>query len=355
MHFALSEEQAELASTIRSLLDRRSDPAAVRAATESEAGHDPELWRTLVDQVGVAALAIPEAHGGAGFTLFETAVVLEELGRNLAPTPLLPSLLAAEALLASGDEDAWARLLPRIASGAVATVAWDGVGGRDAVSGPAFDGAVVTGSVDPVLYGDLAEVLLVVAVGPDGPVLLEVEPDAAQATWRPGMDQTLRFAELRFDAAPARVLAEDAGALLDRLHQVGSAATAALAVGCLQRALDMTVAHSLERVQFGRQIGSFQALKHRMADMLVLVETSRSASWAASYAVAERTTDAATLVAAAGSWTGDALADVSGEMVQIHGGIAITWEHDAHLVFKRAHALGQLFGQPHQHRATLLD
>ncbi len=140
---------------------------------------------------------------------------------------------------------------------------------------------------------------------------------------------------------------------VERAHLVGALGAVALSVGCAQRGVDMTVSYSKDRVQFGRAIGSFQALKHRMADMLVLLEMSRSASWAAAYAVASNAPDAAQLVHAAKSYVGEAVAQVAAETVQMHGGIAITWEHDAHLVFKRAHALGQLFGAPHVHRAAL--
>ena len=146
----------------------------------------------------------------------------------------------------------------------------------------------------------------------------------------------------------------DASAALARARLVGTVGVAALQVGCAQRALEMTVAYSKERVQFGRQIGSFQALKHRMADMLVLVEMSRSAFWAAAYELSVAGPEAERLAAVVGSYCSDSLAKIASETVQLHGGIAITWEHDAQLVFKRAHALGQLFGQAHQHRRQLL-
>ena len=187
----------------------------------------------------------------------------------------------------------------------------------------------------------------------DTTALYEVDPSHMAAVWTPSMDQTVRLATLTFDATPATLIAADAGAALDRAALVGTVGVAALQTGCAARGLEMTVAYSLERVQFGRPIGSFQALKHRMADMLVEVEMSRSASWAASYAVATGAENAAELAHVAKSYCGDALALIASETVQLHGGIAITWEHDAQLVFKRAHALGQLFGQAHQHRALI--
>ena len=321
MEFALSEEQQELAATVRGLLTKRADPRA--------GSFDEGLWQTLCEQIGVAALGIPEEYDGAGFTLFESLVALEEVGRSLAPSPLLASLVTSEALLAGADEDAKQRLLPRLAAGEV---------------GAFVDGA----DASDVLDGDLAEVLVVAT--DDG--LFEVAPEAAHRVWTPSMDQTIRLATVRCDAgSEARI--GDGPAARDRARLVGVVGCAALAVGGAARALEMTVAYSQERVQFGRPIGSFQALKHRMADMYVRLEMARSASWAASYAVAAGTDDAEQLAHVAKAYCGEAFSDIAGETIQLHGGIAITWEHDAHLVFKRAHALGQLFGAPHVHRAAV--
>ena len=321
MEFALTEEQQELAATVRSLLVKRAD-ARVEA-------YDEALWTTLCEQIGVAALGIPEEYDGAGFSLFESLVVLEEVGRSLAPSPLLSSLITSEALLAAADEDAKARLLPRIAMGEVAAFA---------VGAEAVD----------VLDGDLATVLVVAT--DDG--LYEVDPEASARTWTPTMDQTIRLATVSTDLSRATRIG-DGPAARARAEQVGAVGAAALAAGLSARALEMTVAYSKERVQFGRQIGSFQALKHRMADMLVLAEMSRSASWAASYAVATRSADADELTHVAKAYCSDAVAHLAGETVQLHGGIAITWEHDAHLVLKRAHALGQLFGSAQEHRGLV--
>ena len=325
MEFAFSEEQQELAATVRSLLTKRADPAAVRAAMVSESGYDEDLWRTLCEQIGVAALGIPEKYDGAGFTLFESLVALEEIGRSLAPSPLLASLVAAEALLAGGDDDAKQRLLPRIAAGEVATLSLD-------------DG--------PTLFADQATVLLAVR----GDDLLELDPSSSDPRWLPSMDQTNRFGSL--DAAQGTPVGNGAAARA-RAELVGAVGVAALQAGCAARALEMTVGYSKERVQFGRPIGSFQALKHRMADLLVLVEMCRSASWAASYAVSVGADHAEQLAHVAKSYCSDALDKIAAETVQLHGGIAITWEHDAQLVFKRAHALSQQFGQAHRHRALI--
>jgi alkylation response protein AidB-like acyl-CoA dehydrogenase len=323
MEFAFSEEQQELAATVRSLLAKRADSAAVRTAMISETGYDEELWQTLCEQIGVAALAIPEQYDGAGFSLLESMIALEEVGRSLAPSPLLSALVTAEALLAGGTDEAKDRLLPRIAAGEVAAFAVPG---------------------EPALFADQAAI--VVAVTDDG--LVELPPGSAE--WLASMDQTIRLGAVTVsDSTPIG----DAHAARSRAALVGAVGVAALSAGLAARALDMTVAYSKERVQFGRPIGSFQALKHRMADLLVLVEMSRSASWAASYALSTDAPNAEQLAHVAKSYCSDALSKVAAETVQLHGGIAITWEHDAQLVFKRAHALAQLYGAPHTHRALI--
>ncbi|WP_413098242.1 acyl-CoA dehydrogenase family protein [Streptomyces sp. Inha503] len=363
MTFALTEEQDELAATVRHLLARRSDSGAVRRAVARAPGYDESLWRTLCDQVGVASLAIPERYGGAGFTLVETHVVLEQLGAALTPSPLLGSgVLAAQALLLSGNEEACARLLPGIADGTrVAAVCWAGADGRwrtDRSDVRATGGGTwaLSGSATLVLDGMAARTLLVVAGTGPGPVgLFEVDPadGRVRVTPTPAMDTTVSLARVEFDGVPGTPLALDVAGLLGTLHDIAAVAVTALQVGTAQRALDMTVAHSKERVQFGRPIGSFQALKHRMADMLVEVETARSASWAACWAAAQRLPELPERAALAKAWCSEALNKVAAETVQLHGGIAITWEHDAQMVFKRAHATSQLFGQPHEHRQRL--
>lgn len=326
MRFALSEEQAELASTIRGLLEKRADSAAVRSASTSATGHDEALWTTLCEQIGVAALDIPEEYDGAGATFFETAVVLEEIGRSLAPSPLLATVVAAEALLAGGTDDAKQRLLPRIAAGEIATIALDG----------------------PVLDADRAAIVLAV-IGDD-----LVEVTGATATWTESMDQSVRLGRLDLDGAQTTVIGDGAAAR-SRAELVGAAAVSALAVGLCDRALQMTTDYTKEREQFGRPIGSFQAIKHRLAELFASTELARSASWAASYALAEGAdpAEAAFLTHSAASYALETAQLAASECIQLHGGIAITWEHDAHLVFKRAHSLSHLFGAPHRHRESV--
>lgn len=364
MRFALTEEQAELAAMVRDLLNKRSDTAAVRKAVQQPKGYDENLWSVLCEQVGAAALSIPEEYGGAGFTLFETCVVLEQLGAALTPSPLLGSaVLSAQALLLSGDADACADLLPGIAAGeTVASLVWaspDGTWSTDTapVEATTTDGSwALTGSGAFVLDGADADLLLVVAHTSTGLGLYAVDPasDGVRRTTVATMDQTLRLATVDLDGAPGSRVGVD-GNFLPTLRDVAASAVAAMQVGAAERCLDMTVRYAQERVQFGRPIGSFQAIKHRLADMLVQVETARSTAWAAAWSASQRDPELAERAALAKAWCSEALTHVAAETVQLHGGIAITWEHDAHLYFKRAHALSQLFGQPHQWRSQMQE
>jgi alkylation response protein AidB-like acyl-CoA dehydrogenase len=337
-------EQDELGRGVRSLLAKRADSGAVRAAMESPNGYDQVLWQLLCEQIGVAALPIPEDGGGAGFSLADALVVAEEIGYSLAPLPLLSSLVTSAALIATPEVEA---LLERIAAGDVATLASVTTTAATAHAPEPLtyaDGRVF-GTIEYVLDGDTASILVVAATTADGIALLAVDPDLVDRTPTPAMDPTLRLATLVFDDVPAMVLADDAAEALAAAHTAGCLVVAALQVGTARRGLDMTVAYTKERIQFGRPIGSFQALKHRMADMLVRVEMARSALDAA-------TGDPA-LIHSASAYCSDALTDIAAETIQLHGGIGITWEHDAHLIFKRAHSLGQLFGSPQQHRSLV--
>ena len=307
----MSRERQLLRQTVAALVDKHADSAAVRRAMDSERGYDEDLWALLCEQVGVAALVVPEEFGGAGGELADAAVVLEELGRALVPTPLLGTILAETVLLAAGDgTDCPDReTLERLASGtAVGTVVFD---------------------PDYVLNGDVADVVFAVV---DGRIArwtdASVEPAAT-------MDPTRRLARLRGGTKTA--IGADPGiagtaAILLAAEQIGAAA----------RCLDLTVQYTKQRVQFGRPIGSFQALKHRMADLYVAVEAARAV---VGDAVANPTTVSAALARLAAS---EAFSTVAGEAIQLHGGIAITWEHDMQLYFKRAHGSTHLLGTPRE-------
>jgi len=360
MDFSLTDEQNELVKTLRALLARHATPAAVRTAAAE--GYDSKLWQVLAEEVGVASLAIPEEYGGAGFTWFETGLVLEALGYHLAPSPLLSSaVLAAAAVLHAGDEADRERLLPGIAEGStLATLAWaDGQGswnttGSGVTAAASGEQWTLSGTATLVLDGGTADTILAVASTPAGTGIFEVlDPAGVDRTEVPAVDPTLRFATLAFRDVAARPLALEASAALEKVRDIALVAVSCLQVGTAQRGLDMTVEYAGQRVQFGRPIGSFQALKHRMADMLLKVETSRTTAWAAAWSAGTDAPDLPERAAAAKAWCSEALDYVASETVQLHGGIAITWEHDAQLVFKRAHATSQLFGPAREHRRRL--
>jgi alkylation response protein AidB-like acyl-CoA dehydrogenase len=342
------------------------------------------LWQRLCGEIGVAGLAIPERYGGAGAGPAETCIVLEELGRDLVPSPMLGSaVLAGQALLASGDDGACGRLLPGIASGAtVAALAWAPQAGHWDPAEPAFaarpgtgagatasDAWMLSGEAHHVLDGDTAGVLLAAARAPVGTELFEVDPEHPAVTRRvvASMDTTRRLAVVALDGAPGRCVGAGTRALA-RARDLACLALAAEQAGAAQRALELTVAYTKARVQFGRPIGSFQALQHRMADLHVLVESARSLCYAAAIADdedgafadagagADPSADSARpgmLAAAAKAHCSQALTRAAGQMIQMHGAIGITWEHDAHRYFKRAHGAGQLFGRPEEHVARI--
>jgi alkylation response protein AidB-like acyl-CoA dehydrogenase len=326
---------------------------ALRDAVRTLLARTPpgETWRRLCAEIGVAGLAVPTEYGGAGAGLPEVCVVMEELGRTLADTPMLGSaVVAATALLGSGDADACARLLPGIAAGtATAALAW---AGRDGRWDPADPACVLRddrlhGEAHYVLDGTVADVLLVAARTPEGTGLFEVDPADVRRAASTTMDLTRPLATVTLDATPARRIGT---AALPHVRDVALVALAAEQAGAAARCLELTVAHTTQRVQFGRPIATFQALAHRMADLHVAVETARSASWAAARA---GSAELPLLAGVAKTHCSEAFCRVAGETIQLHGGIAITWEHEAHRYFKRAHGSAQLFGQPREHARRL--
>jgi alkylation response protein AidB-like acyl-CoA dehydrogenase len=315
----LTDDQLALRDSVRRLLSK--EPA------------DP--WARLTE-LGAPALAVPESSGGFGAGLAEVHVVQYELGRTLHATPMLSAVLAAAAL-PDGE------LLATVAAGAVAALAWSAPDGRWSGCCVAGPGGVLDGEAAFVLDGDTADTLLAVARTDDGPALFRVDPGSVRRTHTPTMDRTRRLASVVFDAVRGEFLcAFDA----ERVRDVACAALASEQAGTAARCLELTVEYTKQRTQFGRPIGGFQALKHRMADLHVLVETAESAALAAALAPPE---ELPLRAAVAKAHCAEALRTVAGEMIQLHGGIAITWEHDAHRYFKRAHAGAQLFGAPPVH------
>jgi alkylation response protein AidB-like acyl-CoA dehydrogenase len=300
---AMSDERELLAETVRALVGKHAGPAAVREAMESPRGYDESLWKLLCEQVGAAALVVPEEFGGAGGELADAATVLRELGRGLVPTPLLGTTLAELALLAADDVDS--DTVGRLAEGAAI-------------------GAVVL-DADYVINGDVADV--VVAVD-DGQLTRWAKFTAQRLDT---MDPTRRLA--RVEAQQTTPLGPDPG-----LADTAAILLASEQIGAAERCLQLTVDYTKSRVQFARPIGSFQALKHRMADLYVAVSAARAV---VDDAIADPTPTAAASARVAAT---DAFNAVAAEGIQMHGGIAITWEHDMQLYFKRAHGSAQLLG-----------
>ena len=365
---AWTDEQRDLRDAVRGLLAHQQR----RAPGDGDDGRP--LWQRLCGEIGVAGLAIPQRYGGADAGPVETHIVMEELGRGLTCSPLLGSgVLAAQALLASGDAAACERLLPAIADGStVAALAWAGEAGRWDPGEAAYDarltrparpghsddrpGWELDGEAHYVLDGDRADVLLAAARAPDGIALFEVDPRQRGVIRRAvtTMDTSRRLAVVRLDGAAGRPVGSGpADAALARARDLACIALSAEQVGAAQRALELTVAYTQVRVQFGRPIGSFQALQHRMADLYVLVESARSLSYAAASAAAVGADDLGLRAAAAKAYCSETLTRVAGEMIQLHGAIGITWEHDAHRYFKRAHGAAHLFGRPSGHVARI--
>jgi alkylation response protein AidB-like acyl-CoA dehydrogenase len=365
----LTTEQEDLRSAVRSLLDRHAAaaPPTAAAAAPAAAAAEMRLWQRLCTEIGVAGLAIPERFGGSGAGPIEVHVVMEELGRSLTASPMLGSaVLGTQALLGSADEAACTRLLPGLADGAViAALAWTTAAGRwnpAEVACRAQPGAGdtatgdwdVSGEAHYVLDGSQASLHLVPARTPDGGIgLFEVRPGQPSVTCIPSatMDDTRRLAGLRLNGAPGRRIGDRAA--LERVRDAGCIALSAEQAGAAARALELTVAYTKDRVQFGRAIATFQALQHRMADLYVRVQSARTVSYAAAEAAEQGAPDVAVRAATAKAYCSEVLQQVSAEMIQLHGAIGMTWEHPAHRYFKRGHGAAMLLGSPAEHVARV--
>ncbi|WP_432177418.1 acyl-CoA dehydrogenase family protein [Streptomyces sp. NBC_00063] len=352
---AETDEQHELRSILRDFFTDASGPEAVRKHLATPRGFDETLWARLAGEIGVHGLAIPEEYGGSGFTFAELAVALEESGRALYCAPLLPTVvLAAQALLDSGDRQACARHLPGIADGTLtATVAGFDDAEIDISAQHGASGWVLRGASHFVLDGAGADLMVVRAQTPDGPRLFACEPTADTCVRTPHrvLDETRRQARVEFRGAPATPVGEsgDVTATLD----AGRAALAAEQIGGSGHALDATVEFVAQRQQFGRPVGSFQAVKHRLADVLVALEAARSASSYATVCVATASPQMPVAASAAAAVCSETFRLATAEYVQLHGGIGFTWEHPAHLYVRRARSAEVLFGTADQNRARL--
>jgi alkylation response protein AidB-like acyl-CoA dehydrogenase len=365
MILGVTPEQEELRDSVRRFLADRAPISAVRELMDTTDGLDAAVWQQAGEQLGLQGIAIPEEYGGAGFSFAEQAIVLEELGAALYSGPYLASaVLAANALLASSDETARTEYLPRIASGElIATLAFteeDGSWDPDAIrmsASAAGDGWRLDGRKSFVLDGHTAGLILVVARTGEELSLFAVPADASGLTRTalPTLDQTRKLARLDFASAPARLIgtAGDGSAVLSRVLDIAAIAQAAEQLGGAQRALDMAVEYLKVRHQFGRPIGSFQGLKHRCADLLLEVESLRSAVQYAAATVAENSAEIPMVAALVKAYASDVYFHVAAENIQMHGGIGFTWEHDAHLYFKRAKASELFLGDASYHREHL--
>ncbi len=365
MNFAFSEEQEELRKSVRRFLDDKSPEAEVRRLMETTEGYDPAVWSQMAQQLGLQGLAVPEEFGGSGYTYVELIVVLEEMGRALLCAPYLSSVaLAANALLTSGDDAAKKDYLPGIASGdTIATLAltepagrWDEAGVTMTASGSG-DSWTLDGTKSFVIDGHTAGLVLVPARTRAGVSLFAVAGDAPGLTRTPlaTMDQTRKQAKLEFAGTPARLVGPEGAAwpALSKTLDLAAVALAAEQVGGAQKVLDMSVEYAKVRVQFGRPIGSFQAIKHKCADMLLEVESAKSAAYYAGWAAAEDSDELPVVASLAKAYCSDAYFHAAAENIQIHGGIGFTWEHPAHLYFKRAKSSELYLGDPTYHRELL--
>lgn len=353
-----TEEQRQLRVVLSDLLADTCGPERVRQQAESPRGYDEVLWRRLAGEIGVHGLALPEEYGGAGYTFAELAVALEEAGRVLCPAPLLPTVvLAGQSLLSSGDRRACARWLPGIASGALTATVAGFLHPAEVTAERGADGWVLCGEADFVPDGEGADLLVVAARAPDGERLFACEPDVTTCdrTARRVLDPTRRQAHVRFRGAPAEPVGEagQAPAVVAAVLDAGRAALAAEHVGGSAHVLDAVLEHVGHRTQFGRVVGSFQAIKHRLADLLVAIEGARSASAYASACLAVGAPELPVAAGAAAVACTGAYRLAAAEFVQLHGGIGFTWEHPAHLYVRRARADEALFGTGDDHRLRL--
>lgn len=365
--FVTAESQDLLRSMVRDVAAARGTSARIREAMATTTGIDASLWEEL-SNLGLVGLAIPEELGGAGASSVELAIVMEELGRRLAPVPMLSSaVLGTHLLLASAREDQLADLLPLLAQGMtrLAVSHLDETGQPDTPSGVHArrdaDGWVLRGTAGYVIDGQSADIVVTAATTVDNAlVLLLVPGDAAGLKREPidVLDLTRPMATIRYDdvrvSESQRLSGGDSVAALDEAVTASVVMLAAEQTGGAQQVLDMTTAYAKQRVQFGRPIGSFQAVKHRLAECLVDVESARSvAAHAARVLASGDRRELAVAAPIAASWCAEVYERVSAWGIQLHGGIAFTWDHDAHLYFKRAKASKLLFGDPRHYRQRL--
>ena len=372
MNFAFSEEQEQLREAVRRFMEAKSPSSEVRRLMETTEGYDEAVWKQMAQELGLQSLHIPEAHGGQGFTFVELGIVLEEMGRVLLCAPYFSTVvLAADAIMNAGTVAQQGELLPGIASGeTIAALAFTEPNGRWDASGITMeasgsgDSYQLSGTKMFVIDGHTANTIITVArlagtSGEDGISFFAVDGDASGLTRTPlaTMDQTRKQARLDFSDVAARPLGEPGAgwAALSKTLDQAAVGLSNEMVGGAQKVLEMAVEYAKVRVQFGRPIGSFQAIKHKCADMLLEVESAKSAAYYAAWAAAEDNEELPVVASLAKAYCSDAYFHAAAENIQIHGGIGFTWEHDAHLYFKRAKASELFLGDGAYHRERLAN
>ena len=362
MDFGFTPEQEMLRASVRKLLADHCPPALPRAMMADPTGDDPALWRALAD-LGLVGILVPSEHGGQGGTLLDLVPVLEEMAATMMPGPFFAATLLGGLTLASAADPAQrAALLPAIADGTHRAALVLSVAHGPEVPAvtlgaePVGDGVRLRGEVPFVMDAQAASLLVVPVRTPAGPTLLALAADTAGVaiTQARTVDMTRRLCTVALDVVVPHdgVLGKLGGAAptLERVRRHASVALAVEALGVAQRALDLSVAYANDRKQFGRPIGSFQAVKHKCVDMMVGIETARSLVYYAAWAVTEHAADTASAVAMAKAYASDVATTVTSEAIQVHGGIGFTWEHDLHLYHRRALAISAAFGSPVAHR-----
>jgi alkylation response protein AidB-like acyl-CoA dehydrogenase len=362
MNFDFSEDQKLLQQTARDFLEENSPLTLCREVLESDQPYAAELWQSTAE-MGWQGAVIPEEYGGAGFGYLELAMIAQEVGRALAPIPFSSSVyLATEAILAAGSEEQKKRLLPRLASGeSIGTLALVEKTGQNAIDTPdtRFEGGKVSGTKIAVADGDIADVAIVAASAPKGVSLALVDLDAGGVKRESTtcFDPSRSLATIRLEGAPAELLGEEGGGteLADRVLDRAAVLMAFEQIGGAEHGFEMTVDFAQGRYAFGRPISSFQALKHRMADVWVEIELARSNAYYGAWALSNEAQELGVAAAAARVAACKAFELQVREMIQIHGGVGFTWEYDCHLFYRRAKLLAMILGNPPSWRDRLVQ
>jgi alkylation response protein AidB-like acyl-CoA dehydrogenase len=343
MDFDLSEDAKTLKEAARRFLADRAGPAVARAVMEAGTSHDEALWAGIVAQ-GWPAVRVPEANGGLGLGADEACVLAEEMGRSLAPAPLVSTLAAVEAILLAGTQEQQTRHLPALASGdAIGCIAWaEGTKSPAAMPGARLADGRLSGAKSPVIDGRAATLAIVTVAGPDGPAMAIAPLDGVTRHTVDTIDRVRPSAALHFDGTPAEPLgtAGDWVRLSERLAVLH----AWEALGTAEAARDMTVAYAKDRVAFGQRIGRYQGVKHKLADMYIKAELARAHALHGCWAWGSDAAELAEAAAAARVASLDALGFTAEESVQLHGGIGFTWEHDAQFFYRRNRLLAATIG-----------